>query len=63
MQKIADEKESNAIDKIVKIFLFSSSFRNDRKSIMQYLHEDKNTHLHQKFEKKSLQKLLDLFQK
>ena len=52
MQKIADEKESNAIDKIVKIFLFSSSFRNDRKSIMQYLHEDKNTHLHQKFEKK-----------
>jgi len=52
MQKIADEKESNAIDKIVKIFLFSSSFRNDRKSIMQYLQEDKNTHLHQKFEKK-----------
>jgi len=52
MQKIADEKESNAIDKLVSIFIFSSSFRNDRKSIMQYLHEDRNAHLHLKFERK-----------
>ena len=52
MQRIADEKESNAIDKLVTIMLFSFSFRNNRKSIMQYLHEDKNMHLHHKFEKK-----------
>ena len=50
MKKIANEKESNAVDKIVKIFLFSSSFRKDRTSLMQYLHEDKNAHLHLKFE-------------
>lgn len=52
MRKIANEKGPNAIDKLVNIFLFSSSFRNDRKSIMQYLHEDRNAHLHQKFERK-----------
>jgi AcrR family transcriptional regulator len=52
IQKIANEKGPNAIDKLVNIFLFSSSFRNDRKSIMQYLHEDRNAHLHQKFERK-----------
>ena len=52
MKKIANEKESNAVDKIVKIFLFSSSFRKDRTSLMQYLHEDKNAHLHLKFERK-----------
>jgi AcrR family transcriptional regulator len=52
MQKIADEQGPNAIDKLVNIFFFSSSFRHNRKSIMQYLHEDRNAHLHHKFEKK-----------
>jgi hypothetical protein len=52
MQKIAEEKGSNAVDKLIKIFLFSASFRADRKSLLQYLHEDKNAHLHLKFERK-----------
>ncbi|OYT28954.1 hypothetical protein B6U98_03595 [Thermoplasmatales archaeon ex4572_165] len=52
MQKIANEKGSNALEKIIKIFHFSSSFRNNRKSLIQYLHEDKNAHLHHKFERK-----------
>jgi AcrR family transcriptional regulator len=52
MQKIANEKGPNAIDKMINIFLFSSSFRKNRKSIMQYLHEDRNAHLHLKFERK-----------
>lgn len=51
-EKIANEKGPNALEKIIKIFKFSSSFRNNRKSIIQYLHEDKNAHLHLKFERK-----------
>ena len=52
MEKIAKEKGPNAIEKLINIFLFSSSFRKNRKSILQYLHEDRNAHLHLKFERK-----------
>ena len=52
MKKIAQEKKLNAIDKLIKIFLFSASFRKNRKSLLQYLHEDKNAYLHLKFERK-----------
>jgi len=52
MQKVANEKGPNALEKIIKIFKFSSSFRNNRKSLIRYLHEDKNAHLHLKFERK-----------
>jgi AcrR family transcriptional regulator len=51
LEKIANEKGPNAVEKLVNYFLFSSSFRNDKLSIMQYLHEDKNAHLHLKFER------------
>ena len=51
-EKIANEKGPNAVEKLVNIFQFSSSFRKDRTSLMQYLHEDKNAHLHLKFERK-----------
>jgi AcrR family transcriptional regulator len=51
-EKIANEKGPNALEKIIKIFQFSSSFRKNRKSLIQYLHEDKNAHLHLKFERK-----------
>jgi AcrR family transcriptional regulator len=51
-EKIANEKGPNALDKIINIFKFSSSFRNNRNSLIQYLHEDKNAHLHLKFERK-----------
>ena len=52
IQNIANEKGPNAVDKLINIFYYMSSFRNDRKSIMQYLHEERNAHLHQKFERK-----------
>lgn len=52
IQNIANEKGPNAVDKLINIFFFMSSFRNNRKSIMQYLHEERNAHLHQKFERK-----------
>ena len=51
-EKIANEKGPNALEKIINILQFSSSFRNDRTSLIQYLHEDKNAHLHLKFERK-----------
>ena len=51
-EKIANVKGPNAIDKIINIIQFSSSFRNNRNSLIQYLHEDKNAHLHLKFERK-----------
>jgi len=51
-EKIANEKGLDALEKIINIFQFSSSFRKDRKSLIQYLHEDKNAHLHLKFERK-----------
>jgi len=51
-EEIANEKGSDALEKIIKIFQFSSSFRNNRRGLIQYLHEDKNAHLHLKFERK-----------
>jgi len=51
-EKIANEKRPNAVEKLVNIFLFSYSFRKNRTSLLQYLHEDKNAHLHLKFERK-----------
>jgi AcrR family transcriptional regulator len=52
MEKIAYHEGLTALEKLIHIFLFSFSFRSDRKSIMQFLHEEKNAHLHLKFEKK-----------
>jgi hypothetical protein len=52
MEQIAHQKDLTALEKLVQIFLFTSTFRNNRKSIMQFLHEERNAHLHLKFEKK-----------
>jgi AcrR family transcriptional regulator len=51
-EKISNEKGPNAVEKLIKIFQFSYSFRKNKTSLMQYLHEDKNAHLHLKFERK-----------
>jgi AcrR family transcriptional regulator len=48
---ITNEKGPNAVEKLVKYFLFSSTFRDDKLSIMQYIHEERNAHLHLKFER------------
>ena len=55
-EKIANEKGPNAVEKLVNIFQFSSSFRKNKTSLMQYLHEDRNAHLHLKFERKMPEK-------
>ena len=51
-EKIANEQEPNALQKIINIFTFSKKFRNNRNSLIRYIHEDKNAHLHLKFERK-----------
>jgi len=51
-EKIANEKGPDALEKIINIFQFSASFRNNRRGLIQYLHVDKNAHLHLKFERK-----------
>lgn len=52
MEKISKQDDLTALEKLVRIFQFSSSFRNDRRGIMQYIHEEKNIHLHRKFEER-----------
>ncbi|MGC9517083.1 MAG: TetR/AcrR family transcriptional regulator [Methanomicrobiales archaeon] len=52
MEKISKQENLNALEKLVKIFQFSLSFRNDTRSIMQYVHAEKNVHLHRKFEQR-----------
>lgn len=52
MEEISKQDNLNALEKLVKIFQFSLSFRNDTRSIMQYIHDEKNLHLHRKFEER-----------
>ncbi|MBM4241437.1 MAG: TetR/AcrR family transcriptional regulator [Euryarchaeota archaeon] len=52
MEKISKQENLNALEKLVKIFQFSLSFRNDTGGIMQYVHDEKNVHLHRKFEQR-----------
>lgn len=52
MEKISKQDNLNALKKLVKIFQFSLSFRDDTRSIMQYVHDEKNLHLHVKFEQR-----------
>jgi len=52
MNRIANEDGPTAIEKIISVFVFKSTFRTNHYSLMQYIHEDKNAHLHLKFERR-----------
>jgi hypothetical protein len=52
MEKISKDENLNALDKLVKIFEFSVSFRNDTRGIMQEVNDKKNVHLQRKFEQR-----------
>ena len=52
MEEISKKDNLTALDKLVQIFQFSSSFRVDIKGIMEYIHEERNIHLHRKFEQR-----------
>ncbi|RJS48054.1 MAG: hypothetical protein CIT03_10205 [Methanobacterium sp.] len=52
MEEISRKDNLNALEKLVRIFQFSLSFRKDTRSIMQYIHDEKNLRLHRKFEER-----------
>jgi AcrR family transcriptional regulator len=52
MEKISKDENLNPIEKLVIIFHFSLSFRDDTRGIMQYVHDDKSVHLQRKFQQK-----------
>ncbi len=52
MEKISKDEGLNAIEKLVKIFKFSLSFRDDTLGIMQYVDDEKNIHLQRKYEQR-----------
>lgn len=52
MEKISKQDNLTALNKLVQIFQFSSSFRDDIKGIMEYIHEERNIHMHRKFEQR-----------
>lgn len=52
MEQISKDNNLNALDKLVKIFEFSVSFRNDTRGIMKEVNDKKNVHLQRKFEQR-----------
>lgn len=52
MEQISKDENLHAVDKLVKIFKFSVSFREDTMSIMQEVNDEKNLHLQRKFEER-----------
>jgi len=52
MEKISKDENLNALEKLVQIFQFSLSFRDDTRGVMQYVDDEKNLHLHRKFQQR-----------
>ena len=52
MEDIASRDGSDAIDKILGVFGFFSSLGKSRQRLVEYVHEERNAHLHIKFEKR-----------
>ncbi|MCK9150611.1 TetR/AcrR family transcriptional regulator [Methanobacterium alcaliphilum] len=52
METISKDENLNALEKLVKIFEFSLSFRNDTIGIMQQVTTEKNISMQRKFEQK-----------
>lgn len=52
MEQISKDENLHAVDKLVKIFKFSVSFREDTMGIMQEVNDEKNLHLQRKFEER-----------
>jgi len=53
----------NAIEKTINLFQNFSMYGKNREKLIQYLHQEKNVHLHFKLEKKILPKILPMFQR
>lgn len=53
VEDIASRRDVNAIEKILAVFSFLSNFNEKHKKFISHVHEEKNTYLHIKFEKKT----------
>ncbi|MBN2487834.1 MAG: TetR/AcrR family transcriptional regulator [Methanosarcinaceae archaeon] len=51
IEGIASRGDINAIEKMLVFFSFLSNFDDKHKKLINYVHEEKNTYLHTKFEK------------
>jgi AcrR family transcriptional regulator len=58
---IASGDDSDAIEKIIGVFGVFSSLGKSRQGLVEYVHEERNAHLHGKFERKVPQILIPLF--
>ncbi len=58
---IASGDDSDAIEKIIGVFGFFSSLGRSRQGLVEYVHEERNAHLHSKFERKVPPILIPLF--
>ena len=61
MEDIASRDGSDAIDKILGVFGFFSSLGKSRQRLVEYVHEERNAHLHIKFEKRVPQIIIPIF--
>lgn len=52
MEKISKDKNLNALEKLVTIFQFSLSFKEDTRGVMQCVNNEKNVHLQRKFQQR-----------
>ena len=63
VKKNIDNEEYNAIQKLVAIYIDIVKFGQSRKRLLNYLHEEKNAHLHMKMEMQSYPALMPMFLK
>ncbi|MCK5109094.1 MAG: TetR/AcrR family transcriptional regulator [Methanosarcinales archaeon] len=61
IEDIASRDGSDAIDKILGVFGFFSSLGKSRQRLVEYVHEERNAHLHIKFEKRVPQIIIPPF--
>ncbi|MDY6865606.1 MAG: TetR/AcrR family transcriptional regulator [Halobacteriota archaeon] len=63
LEAIAARDDLSAMDKIVGLSTFLSGFNEDRKNLFDYIHEDRNAHLHLKFENAIPPVMIPLFER
>ncbi|MEA1907201.1 MAG: TetR/AcrR family transcriptional regulator [Euryarchaeota archaeon] len=61
MEDIASRDGSDAIEKIIGFFKFFSSIGRSGQGLVEYVHEERNAHLHVKFEKRVPRIIIPLF--
>jgi len=61
MEDIASRDDSDVIEKILGFFGFFNNIGRSRQRLVEYIHEERNAHLHIKFERKVPQIIIPVF--